>query len=103
MNRSLTLLAALVLAPVIAPAQDSAPTPSTGQPRYALPARTLTNVRHGPHERQALDFSQTKKTPDHAPLMFYLHGGAWNYGAKADAVPFPTPASTSKTIPLIQP
>lgn len=82
MKRSLPLLTALLLAPVVASAQDSAPKPSSGKPRYALPPPTLANVRYGPHERQVLDFWQTTKTQDPAPLLFYIHGGAWNYGDK---------------------
>jgi hypothetical protein len=73
---------ALLIAPLLASAQDSAAKPSEGKPTYPLPPPTLANVRYGPHERQVLDFWQTTKTQDHAPLLFYIHGGAWNYGDK---------------------
>ena len=82
MKPILTLLFALLVAPAAALAQDSASKPSEGPPPYPLPPPTLANVRYGPHERQVLDFWQTKKTQDHAPLLFYIHGGAWNYGDK---------------------
>jgi hypothetical protein len=82
MKRFLALSMGLLLAPVAALAQDKAAKPSEGPPPYPLPPPTLANVRYGPHERQVLDFWQTQKTTNHAPLLFYIHGGAWNYGDK---------------------
>lgn len=86
MNPSPTTLAtfhaALLLAPVVAPGQDAAAKATSGRPQYVLPPPTLANVQYGPHERQVLDFWQTKNTREKAPLLFYIHGGAWNYGDK---------------------
>ena len=62
MKPILTLLFALLVAPAAALAQDSASKPSEGPPPYPLPPPTLANVRYGPHERQVLDFWQTKQT-----------------------------------------
>jgi hypothetical protein len=71
MKHFLALSMALLLAPVAAPAQDKAAKPSEGSPPYPLPPPTLANVRYGPHERQVLDFWQTKKTQDPANQRRY--------------------------------
>ena len=61
--------------------RDTRQSVSQGQSPRVLPPPTLPNVRYGPHERQVLDFWQSK-TQGNAPLLFYIHGGAWNYGDK---------------------
>jgi acetyl esterase/lipase len=54
---------------------------------FVLPAPTLAEVRYGPHERQVLDFWQAKTQGNApAPLLFYIHGGAWNAGDKSTIV-----------------
>ena len=54
--------------------------PST---RPAAPKPTLENVHYGDHERQVLDFYQAKSTRP-TPLLFYIHGGGWVRGDKAN-------------------
>ena len=44
---------------------------------------TLANVAYGTHERQVLDFY--KATSDKpTPLLFFIHGGGWVNGDKAN-------------------
>lgn len=62
-------LAALIL-PLAAQAQEK-------------PLPTLANVPYGPHEKQVLDFYQATST-DPAPVMFFIHGGGWMTGDKAN-------------------
>ncbi|AHF91742.1 lipase [Opitutaceae bacterium TAV5] len=60
------------------------------QESAAVPKPTLANVPYGQHERQVLDFYQA--TPDQAgkansgktPLLFFIHGGGWMTGDKAN-------------------
>ena len=47
------------------------------------PKPTLTNVPYGKHARQVLDFYQAKTTAA-APLLFFIHGGGWMNGDKAN-------------------
>jgi acetyl esterase/lipase len=51
------------------------------------PTPTQANVPYGKHARQVLDFYQTK-SPEEAgkptPLMFFVHGGGWMQGDKAN-------------------
>ncbi len=42
---------------------------------------SLANVPYGTHARQVLDFYRAETTGP-APLMFYVHGGAWMTGDK---------------------
>eukprot|EP01031_Cornospumella_fuschlensis_P003383 gene3383-4205_t len=49
----------------------------------APPKPTLANVAYGKHERQALDFYQAE-VEGAAPLLFFVHGGGWMNGDKAD-------------------
>jgi acetyl esterase/lipase len=44
---------------------------------------TQANVPYGGHERQVLDFYQAK-TEQPAPLLFFIHGGGWMSGDKAN-------------------
>jgi len=44
---------------------------------------TKANVAYGTHARQVLDFYQAK-TDAPAPLMFFVHGGGWMQGDKAN-------------------
>ena len=48
----------------------------------APPKPTLANVPYGTHARQVLDFYQAESAQP-APLLFYIHGGAWMVGDKA--------------------
>lgn len=67
----LALVSVLLAAPEV-PAQ----TPAQIQP-------TLDNVPYGTHPRQVLDFYQAQSQPV-APLLFFVHGGGWMTGDKAN-------------------
>ena len=72
LTRALALAAISVLIAPDAPAQA----PQSPKP-------TLANVAYGKHERQVLDFYQAK-TAQAAPLLFFIHGGGWMTGDKAN-------------------
>ena len=42
------------------------------------------NVAYGPEPRHRLDIWRTSTTPMNAPVIFYIHGGAWTFGDKRD-------------------
>ncbi len=42
------------------------------------------NVPYGPHARHRLDVWRSSATPLDAPVIFYLHGGAWTFGDKRE-------------------
>ena len=48
-----------------------------------LPKPTFANVPYGSHARQVLDFYQAKSEQP-APLLFFVHGGGWMNGDKAN-------------------
>ncbi len=51
----------------------------------AAPAPTQANVAYGPHPKQVLDFWKTPKAgKGPVPLMFFVHGGGWMNGDKAN-------------------
>lgn len=47
------------------------------------PAPTASNVKYGPHEKQVLDFWKAKADGP-TPLLFFVHGGGWMNGDKAN-------------------
>lgn len=47
-------------------------------------APTHANVPYGPHEKQVLDFWQAKSEAAKTPLLFFVHGGGWMTGDKAN-------------------
>ncbi|HYF35656.1 MAG TPA: alpha/beta hydrolase [Prosthecobacter sp.] len=47
------------------------------------PKPTLANVAYGPHERQVLDFYRAAAERP-TPLLFFIHGGGWMNGDKAN-------------------
>ena len=47
------------------------------------PTPTQANVPYGKHARQVLDFYQAKSEGP-APLLFFIHGGGWMTGDKAN-------------------
>lgn len=49
----------------------------------AAPQPTHPNVAYGKHERQVLDFYQAKSEQP-TPLLFFVHGGGWMSGDKAN-------------------
>jgi acetyl esterase/lipase len=42
------------------------------------------NIRYGPLERQRLDIWRFSTTPSNAPVIYYVHGGAWTFGDKRE-------------------
>ena len=48
-----------------------------------VPKPTQANVPYGKHERQVLDFYQSKAEQP-TPLLFFVHGGGWMNGDKAN-------------------
>ena len=44
----------------------------------------LRNIPYGPKKRQRLDVWRLSTTPANAPVIFYVHGGAWTFGDKAE-------------------
>ncbi|MGC2485375.1 MAG: DUF3293 domain-containing protein [Acidimicrobiales bacterium] len=40
------------------------------------------NIAYGPLERQRLDIWKMPTTSDKAPVIYYIHGGAWTFGDK---------------------
>lgn len=42
------------------------------------------NVAYGPEARHRLDVWRTSTTPSRAPVIFYIHGGAWTFGDKRE-------------------
>jgi len=79
----LLLLGLVAVFPVLIQAADAANKKAATPPAYAaaVPKRTLTEVRYGPHERHVLDFWKAESSTP-APLAFVIHGGGWNAGEK---------------------
>ncbi|MFN0075310.1 MAG: alpha/beta hydrolase fold domain-containing protein [Prosthecobacter sp.] len=69
------LLAASLQAQTAAPAVKPAPAPKR--------APTQANVAYGTHERQVLDFYKAESSKP-TPLLFFIHGGGWVAGDKAN-------------------
>ena len=44
----------------------------------------IRNVVYGPERRNRLDVWRTSTTPSSAPVVFYIHGGAWTFGDKRE-------------------
>jgi acetyl esterase/lipase len=42
------------------------------------------NIAYGPLDRHRLDVWRLSTTPSDAPVIFYLHGGAWTFGDKRE-------------------
>lgn len=59
--------------------------PTRGEKRHPVSVSpTLSNVPYeDDHERQVLDFYQAE-SEEPAPLLFFIHGGAWNHGSKEE-------------------
>jgi len=72
------LLAASLHAQTPAPAAKPAPEPKR--------APTIANVAYGTHERQVLDFYKAESAKP-TPLLFFIHGGGWVNGDKANPSP----------------
>lgn len=63
----------------------SAQTPTPAAKPAPVPKRapTAANVAYGTHERQVLDFYKAESAKP-APLLFFIHGGGWVNGDKAN-------------------
>jgi hypothetical protein len=73
---ALIVVGSAITAPVIA-ARAQAPEPvKPTQP-------TLANVAYGTHKNQVLDFYKAKSDKP-TPLLFFIHGGGWMNGDKAN-------------------
>jgi acetyl esterase/lipase len=44
----------------------------------------IRNVAYGPARRNRLDIWRLSTTPADAPVVFYIHGGAWTFGDKRE-------------------
>jgi acetyl esterase/lipase len=44
----------------------------------------IRNVAYGPETRNRLDIWRLSTTPANAPVVFYIHGGAWTFGDKRE-------------------
>lgn len=64
-------------APATPPAAAPKPAPKPSRPP------TLANVAYGKHERQVLDFYKAESAKP-TPLLFFIHGGGWVNGDKAN-------------------
>jgi acetyl esterase/lipase len=51
-------------------------------PFHPRDMQLIRNVAYGALARQRLDVWRTSTTPQHAPVILYLHGGSWAYGDK---------------------
>lgn len=82
MTRPLQLLLTLICAQS-AFAQTASP--EAPAKRISKPLRTPTaaNVAYGTHERQVLDFYKAESMKP-TPLLFFIHGGGWVAGDKAN-------------------
>lgn len=74
-NASISALILLVAALLV--------TPDVRAQETSLPKPTLENVPYGPHSQQVLDFYQAS-TNQASPLLFFVHGGGWMAGDKAN-------------------
>ncbi|MBI5692001.1 MAG: alpha/beta hydrolase [Verrucomicrobia bacterium] len=79
------LLGAATLASA-AVAQPKGKQPPPGPPPDAIVHRDLRYVENG-HERQALDLYLPKTAPRPLPVIVWVHGGGWQNGSKANALP----------------
>ena len=88
MKHTLTLLATLG---IIGSQAMHAQAPAPAAPKAAKPAKvaapsvapTEANVHYGPDETQVLDFYKAASDKP-TPLLFFIHGGGWVAGSKAN-------------------
>lgn len=75
------LALAVWYAPVVG---AQSPVPAAAKPAdQPVIAATEANVAYGDHQRQVLDFYRAESAGP-TPLLFYIHGGGWVRGDKAD-------------------
>ena len=53
-------------------------------PFHPRDVQVVSDVAYGSHPRQVLDVWRTPRTPAHAPVIIYFHGGAWTFGVKRE-------------------
>jgi acetyl esterase/lipase len=53
-------------------------------PYHPRDMQIIRNVAYGPQRRHRLDVWRTSTTPKDAPVIFYIHGGAWTFGDKRE-------------------
>lgn len=53
-------------------------------PFHPRDMQIVRNVTYGPERRHRLDVWRTSTTPSDAPVIFYIHGGAWTFGDKRE-------------------
>lgn len=81
MSADRKFMKAMKLSALVAAIQLIAPQMKAQSP--VPPKPTLANVPYGKHERQVLDFYQAK-SEQATPLLFFVHGGGWMTGDKAN-------------------
>jgi len=52
-------------------------------PFHPRDMQLIRNVSYGPLPRHRLDVWRMSTTPTDAPVIFYIHGGAWTFGDNA--------------------
>ena len=53
-------------------------------PLRSSDVRVVRNISYGPHRLQKLDVYRSSLTPKNAPVLMYIHGGAWVFGDKRE-------------------
>lgn len=53
-------------------------------PLHPRGMQLLHNIPYGPEPRHRLDIWRTSQSPKGAPVIFYIHGGAWTFGDKRE-------------------
>jgi acetyl esterase/lipase len=53
-------------------------------PFHPRDMQLITNIAYGPLARHRLDVWRMSTTPKDAPVIFYIHGGAWSFGDKRE-------------------
>ena len=53
-------------------------------PFHPRDMQIIKNVAYGPEPRHRLDVWRLATTPSDAPVIFYVHGGAWTFGDKRE-------------------
>lgn len=53
-------------------------------PYHPRGMQLITDIAYGPLERNRLDVWRMSTTPMNAPVIFYIHGGAWTFGNKRE-------------------
>ena len=89
MRKTIPLLAALCIFSFSAfaadpPAPKPADQPKTKPVRPPLPPATAADVPYGKHPKQVLSFWKAESDKP-TPLLFYIHGGGWMGGSRAEA------------------